>query len=218
MGHKTHPLGFRLGIIESDKSVWYSKSISYADFIKQDYKIRQTAIQFFKSKNISQPAISKILIKRNHKEERVFVDIHTALPAEIVGEFGSNLYGLDNCLTSLLRTEKVLLNVIEVKDPYLEATLLADILVQQLEERVPFRRAIKSIIERAQQGNPLGVKVQIGGRLNGAEIARVEWLQKGRVPLQTLRANIDYSNKTARTTYGILGVKIWLFKDEILTK
>lgn len=219
MGHKTHPLGFRLGITQTHKSLWYSNTNSYSYFIKEDYEIRQIIAQYLVLRNLRQPAITQIIIERNPRKNKVYVEIHTAVPAKVVGENGSILRGLDKELSLFLRNRKILINIIEVKNPYQEAPLLTDVLAKNLEERVSFRKAMRETIRRYEKEPPLnGIKIQIAGRLNGAEIARTEWIREGRVPLQTLRADIDYSYKTAHTIYGILGIKIWLFKKEILKK
>ncbi|CAM9095057.1 unnamed protein product [Choristocarpus tenellus] len=221
MGHKTHPLGFRLGILQTDKSTWYSNSNSYAKNIKEDYQIRQIIFQFLKANNIQNPGISKILIKRNEKNH-FFIEILTIYPGLIVGKSGSILRELDQKLTLFLKTKKILINIIEIQFPYKEAVIVANALANKLEERVSVRKALREVINRYKIEKDLknlkGIKVQIAGRLNGAEIARTEWVREGRVPLQTLRANIDYSYQTAKTIYGILGIKIWLFKNDVLVK
>lgn len=218
MGHKTHPLGFRLGITQSHKSFWYSKLNTYSKLVQEDYLIRNVVFNFFKKNSIKSTGITKILVTRNNTGEQIDLEVQTAKPGVLVGESGIGLDSIDKSLTSLFPTKKIRLNIIEVKNIYQNADLIADILVVQLEERIPFRRAMKSIIERAQEQNIKGIKIQIAGRLNGAEIARTEWLREGQVPLQTLRADIDYSYKTAQTIYGILGIKVWLFKGSNLTK
>lgn len=212
MGHKTHPLGFRLGITQQHKSSWYSKLNVYSKFIQEDYNVRNVIYKFLEKNSIKSTGITKILIYRNHTGEQIDLEIQTAKPGVLVGEKGSGLDTMDKSLTKLFPTKKTRINIVEVTDGYHHAELLADILVMQLEERLPFRRAMKSIIEIVQQEKIPGIKIQIAGRVNGAEIARTEWAREGRVPLQTLRADIDYSYKTAKTVYGILGIKIWLFK------
>lgn len=218
MGHKTHPLGFRLGITQKHQSEWYSKLNNYSTLIQEDFKIRSIIWDYLEKKSIKPTGITNILIKRNTNDTLVNVEIFTCLPGMIVGEKGSGLYYMDNKLVQLCPSKKILLNVLEVQKVHTHANLLAELLVEQLEQRVPFRRAMKTIIENAQQENIKGIKIQIAGRVNGAEIARTEWLRHGRVPLQTMRADIDFSDKTAHTVYGILGIKIWLFKGEILTQ
>nr|YP_011007551.1 30S ribosomal protein S3 [Syringoderma abyssicola]WAM64980.1 30S ribosomal protein S3 [Syringoderma abyssicola] len=219
MGHKTHPLGFRLGIIEEDRSLWYSGTSSYMTFLKEDYLIREFILKFLISNNIASSGITNIIIKRNEQKKKVYIEIQAVVPGRIVGKSGSILRALDKKLITLLKNKKVLVNIVEVKKPYTEATILVDILVKKLEERISFRRCIREILQRYRTDAELrGIKIQIAGRLNGAEIARTEWVREGRVPLQTLRADIGYCYKTAQTAYGILGIKIWLFKNEVLTK
>ncbi|CAM9091688.1 unnamed protein product [Ectocarpus sp. 12 AP-2014] len=219
MGHKTHPLGFRLGIVQEDKSLWYSGSNSYVSFLKEDYRIREYIYQFLLLNKVGYSGITKLIIKRDETKKRIYIEIQSVVPGRIVGKSGAFLRKLDEELSVLLKNKKVLINIVEITKPYTEATILVDLLVKKLEERVSFRMCIREILKRYRTEDELkGIKIQIAGRLNGAEIARTEWVREGRVPLQTLRANIDYSYKTAQTTYGILGIKIWLFKNEILTK
>jgi small subunit ribosomal protein S3 len=218
MGHKTHPLGFRLGITQEHRSAWYSKLNIYSTLIQEDYAIRRIILQFLEKNSIKSTGITNILIKRNNTGDQIDLEIQTAKPGVLVGESGSSLDKIDKSLTNLLPNKKTRINIVEITNVYHHADLLADILVMQLEDRIPFRRAMKGIIERVQEEKIKGIKIQIAGRVNGAEIARTEWLREGRVPLQTLRADIDYSYKTAQTIYGILGIKVWLFKGDILTK
>lgn len=218
MGHKTHPLGFRLGITQEHRSAWYSKLNVYSKLIQEDYTIRNVIFKFLEQNLIKSTGITKILINRNNTGDQIDIEIQTAKPGVLVGESGTGLDKIDKSLLKLLPNKKTRINIVEITNVYHHADLLADILVLQLEDRIPFRRAMKGIIERVQEENIKGIKIQIAGRVNGAEIARTEWLREGRVPLQTLRADIDYSYKTAQTIYGILGIKIWLFKGDILTK
>jgi small subunit ribosomal protein S3 len=218
MGHKTHPLGFRLGITQDHRSAWYSKLNVYSKLIQEDYTIRKVVYQFLEKNSIKSTGITKILINRNNAGDQIDLEIQTAKPGVLVGESGTGLEKMDKTLTNLLPNKKTRINIVEITNVYHHADLLADILVVQLEDRIPFRRAMKGIIERVQEEKIKGIKIQIAGRVNGAEIARTEWLREGRVPLQTLRADIDYSYKTAQTIYGILGIKVWLFKGDILTK
>jgi small subunit ribosomal protein S3 len=218
MGHKTHPLGFRLGITQQHRSTWYTKLCNYSEFIQEDYAIRNTIFQFFKKYSIKSTGIVNILINRNNSGDKINLEIQTAKPGVIVGELGKNLEYIDQTLTKVLPSKKTLINITEILDIYKHADLLADMLVLQLENRIPFRRAMKRILEYVQKEKIKGIKIQIAGRLNGAEIARTEWLREGRVPLQTLRADIDYSYKTAQTIYGVLGIKIWIFKGDILIR
>jgi small subunit ribosomal protein S3 len=218
MGHKTHPTGFRLGITAQDKSTWYANQKAYSEYIQQDFLIRTEINDFFEKQGIKVKGIVNVLISRNEQNKQINIDIQTASPGLIVGQSGSNLEKIDKQLMKLVPGFTTRINITAISEPYEHAELLAETLMEQLESRVPFRRAMKNIAERAKNANAKGIKVQVGGRLNGAEIARTEWLREGRVPLQTLRADIDYSYKTAKTIYGILGIKIWLFKGEILTK
>ena len=226
MGHKTHPLGFRLGITQQHRSSWYSKLNKYADLIKEDYEMRKVILGYLEDNSIKSTGITKILINRDHiyNSNQIDLEIQTARPGILVGKFGSGLDHMDKQLTKLLPTKNPLLHIIEIKRVWEHADLVADKLVSQLEDRIPFRRAMKAILQAVQEDSEAenekiqGIKIQVAGRVNGAEIARTEWLREGRVPLQTLRADIDYSYKTAQTVYGILGIKIWLFKGTITTK
>jgi small subunit ribosomal protein S3 len=218
MGHKTHPLGFRLGITQQHRSAWYSKLNDYSKFIQEDYAIRKVILNFLEKSSNKSTGITKILINKNNIGNRIDIVVQTAKPGILVGEAGKGLDKIDKNLTKLFPGKKTVINIIEITNTYQHADLLADVLVAQLEDRIPFRRAMKSLIERAQEEKIKGIKIQIAGRVNGAEIARTEWLREGRVPLQTLRADIDYSYKTAQTIYGILGVKVWLFKGDVLPK
>jgi len=208
MGQKTHPSGFRIGITESHKSSWFSDMKKYPQLIEEDYKIRK-----FINYKLQKAYISNIKIDR--KLDQIEIHIYTARPGMILGKLGSGIDTIRKELTNTLETfNKIRINVIEINEPDREAILLAQWIAQQLEKRVAFRRTIRQAIQKAQKANISGIKVQVSGRLNGAEIARKEWIREGRVPLQTLRANIDYAYTQAHTIYGILGVKIWLFKDE----
>jgi small subunit ribosomal protein S3 len=214
MGHKTHPLGFRLGITQEHRSSWYSKLNGYAQLIQEDYEMRQIFLKYLEENSIKATGITKILIHRSKTEEQITFEVQTAKPGILVGQSGSGLNQIDQELTKKVPTKKTLIRIVEITKAYVHADLVAEALVEQLEERIPFRRAMKSTIQRVQEEKIQGIKIQIAGRVNGAEIARTEWLREGRVPLQTLRANIDYSYKTAQTTHGILGIKVWLFKGD----
>lgn len=218
MGHKTHPLGFRLGILNQDQSLWYSPPNSYVSILKEDYEIRNIIFESILTENSTSSGITKIIIKRNEKKKKIYIEIKSVAPEQIVGEAGVRLRLLDKKISLLVYPKTILLNIIKITKPYTEATLLADVLIFNLQKRISFRKCIRKILERYRIENELnGIKIQIAGRLNGAEIARTEWVREGRVPLQTLRADIDYSYKTAQTNYGVLGIKIWIFKTEILT-
>nr|YP_009298089.1 ribosomal protein S3 [Plocamium cartilagineum]AOM68027.1 ribosomal protein S3 [Plocamium cartilagineum] len=208
MGQKTHPLGFRIGITQTHKSSWFSKMKLYPNFLKEDYIIRSYIESELNNASIC-------LIRIDRKIDQVEISIHTARPGIILGKMGT---GIDNLRKDikykLNNSQQIRINIIEITEPDKEATLIAEFLAQQLEKRIAFRRAVRQTIQRSQKANIKGIKIQVSGRLNGAEIARSEWVREGRVPLQTLRADIDYAYKTAHTIYGILGVKIWLFKGE----
>ena len=214
MGQKTHPLGFRLGITQEHKSKWYANFNQYANVLKEDDKIR-TYIDTVAKTN----SISNVQINRNGLNDQIQLNIETGKPGILVGDVGA---GLENLLTNIKKilpsSRQVTINVFEVEKVDLNAALLADLVAEQLEKRIAFRRAIRDTLQRAQKQNVNGIKIQVSGRLNGAEIARSEWIREGRVPLQTLRADIDYCTKEANTIYGVLGVKVWLFKNEILAK
>lgn len=217
MGHKTHPLGFRLGITQQHRSSWYTELSNYSQYIQEDYAIRNVIFQFFKKYSIKSTGVTSILITRNNTGQRIMLNIQTAKPGIIVGELGKSLRYIDQILKKVLPTKKTRINITEIVNIANHSDLVADMLVLQLENRIPFRRAMKRILEYVQKEKIKGIKIQISGRLNGAEIARTEWLREGQVPLQTLRADIDYSYKTAHTIYGTLGIKIWIFKGNILT-
>ena len=214
MGQKTHPLGFRLGITQEHKSTWYANLNQYANILEEDDKIR-TYINTVAKIN----SISKVQIYRNGLNDQIQLTIETGKPGILVGDRGTGLENLLNNIKKILPTNRQLtIKVFEVKKVDLDATLLAGLVAEQLEKRIAFRRAIREALQRAEKQNVNGIKIQVSGRLNGAEMARSEWIREGRVPLQTLRADIDYATAEANTIYGILGIKVWLFKSEILSK
>lgn len=207
MGQKTHPSGFRIGITESHRSSWFSKMQEYPRIIEEDYKIRS-----YIEKEMEKAGIAKVEI--NRKVDQTEINISTARPGIILGKSGTGIEIIRKHITQTLKiNSKIRLNLIEVTEPDREAKLLSQWIAQQLEKRVAFRRVLRQAIQKAQKANIAGIKIQISGRLNGAEIARKEWAREGRVPLQTLKANIDYTHTQAHTIYGILGIKIWLFKN-----
>jgi small subunit ribosomal protein S3 len=214
MGQKTHPLGFRLGITQDHKSTWYSNLNQYAKVLKEDDIIRTYIETISKAKSIS-----NVRINRNGLNDQIQLNIETGKPGILVGDLGTGLEALLTNVKKLVPANRqVTINVFEVEKVDLDASLLADLVAEQLEKRIAFRRAIREALQRAQKQNVNGIKIQVSGRLNGAEIARSEWIREGRVPLQTLRADIDYATQEAKTIYGILGIKVWLFKSEILSK
>ena len=227
MGQKIHPLGLRLGITQKHRSIWFSKFNNYPYLILEDTTIRSYIFNKYPKAHIVDIIIKRYRTTQNLETKELIdlieVTINTALPSKILNrkDKKQNLTELKILLEKLCQKQRtnnnlpkveILLNVFKIDDVYLEASVLADYLIQQLEQRVPFRSALKKTLNRTRKLK--GIKIQIAGRLNGAEIARTEWVRKGRVPLQTLRADIDYSYKTAKTIYGILGIKIWLFKGE----
>nr|UNJ16385.1 ribosomal protein S3 [Boldiaceae sp.] len=208
MGQKTHPLGFRIGITQTHRSCWFSSPQNYANFLHEDYKIRS-----YIQNKISNAGIARIQIYR--KVEQIEIEIHTIRPGVIVGRLGTGIEILRKDLQKKLGNQKqIRVNIVEVMKPDVEASLIAEFITQQLEKRTAFKRAVRQAMQKAQRANAKGIKIQVSGRLNGAEIARSEWVREGQVPLQTLRADIDYAYKIAQTTYGILGVKVWLFRGE----
>jgi len=214
MGQKTHPLGFRLGITQDHKSTWYANFNQYANVLEEDDKIRTYINSISKTNNIS-----NLNIYRNGLNDQIQVTIETGKPGILVGELGTGLETILSNLKKLLPSNRqVTIKVLEVEKVDLDAKLLADLVAEQLEKRIAFRRAIREALQRAQKQNVNGIKIQVSGRLNGAEIARSEWIREGRVPLQTLRADIDYATSEANTIYGVLGIKVWLFRNEILSK
>ncbi len=214
MGQKTHPLGFRLGITQEHKAKWYANFNQYANILEEDDKIR-TYINTIAKAN----SISNVRINRNGLNDQIQLSIETGKPGILVGDMGAGLEKLLNNIKKILPENRQLtINVFEVEKVDLNASLLADLVAEQLEKRIAFRRAIREALQRAQKQNVNGIKIQVSGRLNGAEIARSEWIREGRVPLQTLRADIDYATQEANTIYGVLGIKVWLFKSEILSK
>ncbi len=210
MGQKVNPIGIRLGIVQDWKSTWYADSRKYADYLNSDLRLRK----YLQSK-YQAAAISRIQIERPAKNAHII--IHAGKPGIILGKKGGDIDALRKELTQMLGIP-VHVNIEEVKKVDLDAKLVADSIAQQLEKRVMFRRAMKKAIQNALKAGALGVKVNVSGRLGGAEIARSEWYREGRVPLHTFRADIDYGFSEARTTYGIIGVKVWIFKGEKIGK
>ena len=212
MGQKVHPLGFRLVTTQKHRSVWFSEFDNYPELLCED-----TAIRTFFERKGKESAIGKIEIKRNTTCNKIEVTINTARPGILVGSSGTEFKNIYTSLKKFVKSDRsVILNIVEIKNPDTKATLIGNFIVEMLEKRVAFRKAIKKAISRTQAAKVLGVKIQVSGRLNGAEMARTEWIREGRVPLQTLRADIDYAEKRANTIYGVLGVKVWLFNGEVI--
>jgi small subunit ribosomal protein S3 len=210
MGQKVHPTGFRLGIATDWTSKWYADSGQFADFLAEDMKIRE-----FLKKKLSQAGVSRIQISRPAKA--VAVTIHTARPGIIIGKKGEDIERLRIEVASLVSAHinNVKISIEEIRKPELDAQLVAENIASQLERRVMFRRAMRRSVTNAMRIGAEGIKINVSGRLNGAEIARNEWYREGRVPLHTLRADVDYGFAEALTTYGILGVKVWIYKGEV---
>ena len=207
MGHKVNPIGFRLGISKDWNSKWFANKRDFSEYLVADLKVREML-----RKKLAQAGISKILIERPNKTARV--TIHSARPGVVIGKRGEDIEKLKADVSKLMGVPAHI-NVAEVRKPELDAQLVAESIAQQLERRIMFRRAMKRSVGNAMRLGALGIKVNVGGRLNGAEIARSEWYREGRVPLHTLRADIDYGTAEALTTYGIIGVKVWIYKGEI---
>ncbi len=208
MGQKVNPIGLRLGINRTWDSRWYANSSEYGPMLHEDFKIREELMKLLK-----QAAVSKIIVERPHKKCRV--TIHSARPGVVIGKKGADIDKLRKQISQMTKSE-VALNIVEVRKPEVDATLVADSIAQQLERRVAFRRAMKRAVQSAMRLGAEGIKIVAAGRLGGAEIARVEWYREGRVPLHTLRADVDYGVATAHTAYGTCGIKVWIFKGEIL--
>ena len=209
MGQKTNPIGFRLGIIKSWESRWFSEK-DYSKLLQEDITIRKFLI-----KKLSSAGLSKVVIERPAKLAKI--TIHTSRPGVIIGKKGSDIEKLKKEIGNITEGD-VSINIVEIKKPELDSQLVADNIAQQLERRVAFRRAMKRAVQSAMRLGALGIRVNCSGRLGGAEIARTEWYREGRVPLHTLRADIDYAESEALTTYGIIGIKVWIYKGEIFTK
>ncbi len=210
MGQKIHPIGFRLGITQEHRSRWYADPKNYPQLCQEDYKIRQ-----YVKKNLANAGISQVRIER--KADQIDLEIRTARPGVVVGRGGQ---GIENLRVGLQQelggNRQIRINVVEVAKVDADATLIGEYIAQQLERRVSFRRVVRQAITRAQKAGVEGIKVQVSGRVNGAEIARTEATREGSVPLHTLRADLDYAYCTAQTIYGILGIKVWVFKGEII--
>jgi small subunit ribosomal protein S3 len=210
MGHKVHPTGIRLGIVKDWTSTWYADSRHYADYLNMDLEIRA-----FIKKRLAQASVSRVQISR--PAHNALITIHTARPGIVIGKKGEDIDRLRKEVSARMGIP-VNINVEEIRKPELDAYLVAESVAQQLERRIMFRRAMKRAVSNAMRIGAEGIKINVGGRLNGAEIARTEWYREGRVPLHTLRADIDYGVAEANTTYGKIGVKVWIFKGEVFDK
>lgn len=208
MGQKVHPYGIRLGIVKDWTSTWYADSKNYADYLYTDLEIRK-----FLHKKLAHASVSRIQIERPAHNARII--IHTARPGIVIGKKGEDIDSLRKQVSALMGIPAHI-SVEEIRKPELDAFLVAESVAQQLERRIMFRRAMKRAVSNAMRLGSQGIKINVAGRLNGAEIARSEWYREGRVPLHTLRADIDYGTARANTTYGVIGVKVWIFKGEIV--
>jgi len=207
MGHKVHPTGIRLGISKDWNSKWFANKREYAQYLTADLRVRELLRE-----KLAAAGVSRIQIERPAKNARI--TIHSARPGVVIGKKGEDIEKLRNSVSSLMGVPAHI-NVVEVRKPELDAQLVAESIAQQLERRIMFRRAMKRSVGNAMRLGALGIKINVGGRLNGAEIARSEWYREGRVPLHTLRADIDYGFAEAKTTYGIIGIKTWIYKGDI---
>ena len=213
MGQKVHPVGIRLGITREWDSRWFADTKNFPDYVQRDFQIRQLL-----RKRLSQASVSRIQIERPAR--KAHITIHTARPGIVIGKKGEDIEKLRTEVAQMLGLPMgdVRINIAEIRKPELDAQLVAEGIAQQLERRVMFRRAMKRAVTNTMRLGAQGVKIKVGGRLNGAEIARSEWYREGRVPLHTFRADIDYGFAEARTTYGVIGVKVWIFKGEVIEK
>jgi small subunit ribosomal protein S3 len=207
MGQKVHPTGIRLGIIKDWTSTWYADSKDYADFLHADIKVRE-----YVRKKLANASVSRVQIERPAGNARVI--IHTARPGIVIGKKGEDIERLRVEISKMMGVPAHV-SVEEIRKPELDAYLVAESVAQQIERRIMFRRAMKRAVTNTMRLGAQGIKITVGGRLNGAEIARSEWYREGRVPLHTLRADIDYGTAEASTTYGIIGIKVWIFKGEV---
>jgi small subunit ribosomal protein S3 len=208
MGQKVNPIGLRLGINRTWDSRWFASKGEYSKLVHEDMAIRDALM-----KQLKQAAVSKVVIERPHRKCRV--TIHSARPGVVIGKKGADIEKLRKLVAGMTNAD-VTINIVEVRKPEIDATLVAESIAQQLERRVAFRRAMKRAVQSAMRLGAEGIRINCSGRLGGAEIARMEWYREGRVPLHTLRADVDYGTATAFTTYGTCGIKVWIFKGEIL--
>ena len=211
MGQKIHPTGFRLSVNKNWTSRWFANSKNFAGMLNEDLRVRE-----YLKKKLAHASVGKVIIERPAKDARI--TIHSARPGVVIGKKGEDIEVLKADLRKLLGVQMVHVNIEEIRKPEVDAQLIADSITQQLEKRIMFRRAMKRAMQNAMRLGAQGIKIMSAGRLNGIEIARTEWYREGRVPLHTLRADIDYGVSEAKTTYGIIGVKVWVYKGEVLAK
>src|SRR5713101_6983085 len=211
MGQKIHPIGFRLSVNKNWSSRWDANSKNFATMLNEDLKVRD-----YLKKRLSHASVGKVVIERPAKDARI--TIHSARPGVVIGKKGEDIEMLKADLRKLLGVQMVHVNIEEIRKPEVDAQLISDSIAQQLEKRIMFRRAMKRAMQNAMRLGAQGIKIMSAGRLNGIEIARTEWYREGRVPLHTLRADIDYGFSEAKTTYGVIGIKVWVFKGEVMAK
>ena len=211
MGQKIHPIGFRLSVNKNWSSRWYANSRNFAAMLNEDLKVRS-----YLKKRLAHASVGKVIIERPAKDARI--TIHSARPGVVIGKKGEDIEMLKADLRKLLGVQMVHVNIEEIRKPEVDAQLISDSIAQQLEKRIMFRRAMKRAMQNAMRLGAQGIKIMSAGRLNGVEIARTEWYREGRVPLHTLRADIDYGFSEAKTTYGVIGIKCWVYKGETMAK
>ena len=211
MGQKIHPTGFRLSVNKNWSSRWYANSKTFATMLNEDLKVRD-----YLKKRLAHASVGKVVIERPAKDARI--TIHSARPGVVIGKKGEDIEMLKADLRKLLGVQMVHVNIEEIRKPEVDAQLISDSIAQQLEKRIMFRRAMKRAMQNAMRLGAQGIKIMSAGRLNGIEIARTEWYREGRVPLHTLRADIDYGFSEAKTTYGVIGIKCWVYKGEVMAK
>jgi small subunit ribosomal protein S3 len=211
MGQKIHPIGFRLAVQRNWGSRWYANKKNFSDMLLEDTKVRM-----FLRRKLAHAAVGRVLIERPARDAKI--TIYSARPGVVIGKKGEDIENLRSELRRFVGMQNVHVNIEEIRKPEIDAQLVADSIASQLEKRIMFRRAMKRAMQNAMRLGAQGIKIMSSGRLNGAEIARTEWYREGRVPLHTLRANIEYGTSEARTTYGVIGIKVWVFKGEVLGK
>src|SRR5512140_3083810 len=209
MGQKIHPIGFRLAVNKNWGSRWFANSKNFGAMLNEDLKVRD-----YLKKKLAHASVGRVVIERPAKDARI--TIHSARPGVVIGKKGEDIEVLKADLRKMLGVQMVHVNIEEIRKPEIDAQLIADSIAQQLEKRIMFRRAMKRAMQNAMRLGAQGIKVMSSGRLNGIEIARTEWYREGRVPLHTLRADIDYGFSEAKTTYGVIGIKVWVFKGEVM--
>jgi len=211
MGQKIHPIGFRLGVQRHWTSRWYANHKNFAGMLAEDIKVRE-----FLKKKLAHAAVGRVLIERPARDAKI--TIYSARPGVVIGKKGEDIEALRSALRKFMGVQNVHVNIEEIRKPELDAQLIADSISSQLEKRIMFRRAMKRAMQNAMRLGAQGIKIMSSGRLNGIEIARREWYREGRVPLHTLRANIEYGVSEAKTTYGVIGIKVWVYKGDVLGK